>query len=125
MFFLLDPINARLGRPSILEAVRNRRWRVPISFAAGGLMCGFFWEAWNYWSTPKWIYNIPHVNHWHIFEMPLLGWSGYLPFGLELFAMANFVLPLVGLTPIGLQASDRREKDPLLALPPGNQQLLQ
>jgi hypothetical protein len=29
--------------------------------------------------------------------MPILGYAGYLPFGLEVFTMVNFVLPLVGL----------------------------
>jgi hypothetical protein len=102
MFFLLDPINDRLGRPSMLAAVRARNWRVPAAFALGGLMCGFFWEGWNFWAMPKWIYTIPYVNHWHVFEMPLLGWSGYLPFGLELFAMANFVFWVLKFPPLGL-----------------------
>jgi hypothetical protein len=102
MFLLLDPINERLGRPSVLGALRRGDWRLPLCFALGALMCGFFWEGWNYWSMPKWLYTIPYVAQWHIFEMPLLGWSGYLPFGLELFAMANFVFPLLRLGPLEL-----------------------
>ncbi|GAC1514127.1 MAG: hypothetical protein NVS2B16_20310 [Chloroflexota bacterium] len=97
MYFLLDPLNYRLGRPSIIGAVWNRHYLLPLSFAFGALICGFFWEGWNYWSMPKWRYDIPYVGFWHIFEMPLLGWTGYLPFGLELFAMTNFVFPLLRL----------------------------
>ena len=97
LFFLLDPINYRAGRPSLLEALARGDWRTPLCFALGALMCGFFWESWNFWATPKWIYAIPYVNFLHVFEMPLLGWTGYLPFGLELYAMANFVLPRIGL----------------------------
>jgi hypothetical protein len=42
--------------------------------------------------------------------MPLLGWLGYLPFGLELFAMTNFVLPLLGFQPLTLELpAGRRE----------------
>jgi hypothetical protein len=32
----------------------------------------------------------------HIFEMPALGYGGYLPFGLELFALYHFVIGLLG-----------------------------
>lgn len=103
MYLLLDPINRWLGRPSIVGALYGRNWRLPVCFALAALMCGFFWEGWNFWALPKWTYSIPYVNHWHIFEMPLLGWTGYLPFGLELFAMTNFVLPLIGFQPLTLE----------------------
>lgn len=97
LYFLLDPVNEWLGRPSIIGSLWSGSWRLVASFALGTLLCGFFWEAWNYWAMPKWEYNIPFVNFWHVFEMPLLGYGGYLPFGLELFAMTNFVLPFLGL----------------------------
>lgn len=103
---ILDPINAYLGRPSILRALWNHCWRLPISFALGGLFCGVFWEAWNFWSLPKWIYAVPYVDFAHIFEMPLLGYGGYLPFGLEVFTMVNFLLPLVGLGTVTLDADE-------------------
>ena len=48
-------------------------------------MCGFFWEMWNYYAYPKWTYQVPFVDFLHIFEMPLLGFLGYLPFSMELF----------------------------------------
>jgi hypothetical protein len=114
---ILDPINAWLGRPSILRALRNRSWRLPASFTLGGLFCGFFWEAWNYWSLPKWIYAVPYVNFAHVFEMPLLGYAGYLPFGLEVFTMVNFVLPLVGL---GTMTLDTDEPEGGHAQPPSH-----
>jgi len=34
------------------------------------------------------------VNFLHIFEMPLLGYLGYIPFSLELFSIYNFVTGL-------------------------------
>jgi hypothetical protein len=51
--------------------------------AVSALICGFFWEMWNYRSLAKWMYAVPFVNRFRIFEMPLLGYAGYLPFGLE------------------------------------------
>ena len=56
------------------------------------LACGFFWELWNWHSLAKWIYTVPYVDRWHGFEMPLLGYAGYLPFGVT----CALVLQLVG-----------------------------
>jgi hypothetical protein len=50
---------------------------------------------WNFYSYPKWVYRVPFVNFWHIFEMPLLGYLGYLPFALELFALYHLVIGLL------------------------------
>jgi hypothetical protein len=46
---------------------------------------------WNYWSWPQWIYHTPGANHLHVFEMPLLGYGGYIPFALELFGLKNLL----------------------------------
>ena len=56
-------------------------------------MCGFFWEMWNACSYPKWVYHIPGVGFGKVFEMPILGYLGYLPFALELFLLAQLALP--------------------------------
>jgi hypothetical protein len=29
-----------------------------------------------------WKYNLPYVNRFHLFEMPILGFLGYMPFSL-------------------------------------------
>ena len=96
LFLLLDPINYLQGRPSILAWLRQGDWRLVIALAAGALVCGGFWELWNYWAFPKWQYTIPYVDFAHVFEMPLLGYGGYLPFGLEVYAVYHF---LSGLAP--------------------------
>lgn len=51
-------------------------------WSLSGLSCGMLWELWNFYSQEKWIYTVPYVQRFHIFEMPLLGYVGYLPFGL-------------------------------------------
>lgn len=56
-----------------------------------GLACGGFWEMWNFHSYPKWIYTVPGVDCWHVFEMPLLGYAGYWPFGLECLAAVEWI----------------------------------
>jgi hypothetical protein len=87
VFFILEPINHRLGHRTLLERTSERDWRPVISLWIGTLICGFFWEFWNYRSFPKRTYDVPLVGFGHIFEMPVLGYGGYLPFALELFAL--------------------------------------
>jgi hypothetical protein len=86
LFLALDPINAALGNPSIAEQVRVGRWDTVLVLFAAGLTCGIFWELWNVNSMPKWVYDIPFVDRPKLFEMPLLGYGGYLPFALEVYA---------------------------------------
>ena len=73
-------------------ALANGNWSPMLLMAISTLLNGFLWEVWNYGSahpaTPVtnpnyWLYDIPYVNVIHIFaEMPLLGYFGYLPFGI-------------------------------------------
>jgi hypothetical protein len=67
-------------------------WRAAGSWALAALACGFFWELWNLHSDAKWIYTVPFVQRWRVFEMPLLGYSGYLTFGLECALATAWVL---------------------------------
>jgi hypothetical protein len=82
-----------LGRGSpLLSALADGRWPVWAAAALAGLVCGFFWELWNYHSLARWIYTIPWVDRFHLFEMPLLGYAGYLPFGLECALIGDMIL---------------------------------
>jgi hypothetical protein len=49
-----------------------------------------FWEMWNSLSCPKWVYTVPFVSRFKLFEMPILGYAGYLPFGLECALVVDF-----------------------------------
>jgi hypothetical protein len=66
---------------TLLAALADGDWRPLLQPALAALACGLLWEFWNYWSQAKWHYSIPHVQRFHLFEMPLLGYAGYLPFG--------------------------------------------
>ena len=74
-----------LGNRSLLQYTSKGDWRPVLALWFGCLICSFFWEMWNFYSFPKWVYRVPFVNFLHIFEMPMLGYLGYLPFSLELF----------------------------------------
>ncbi len=86
VFFMLDPINALTGSKSLAEEVAEGRWDTLLVLFAAGLTCGFFWEMWNVRSLPKWVYDVPYVGGPKLFEMPWLGYGGYLPFALEVYA---------------------------------------
>ena len=92
-FFLAEPINAWRGRPSLLGYLARGDWRPVAALGLGALVCGFFWEFWNFYSYPKWTYHTPGVGFLHVFEMPLLGFLGYPSFGLELFALLYLIAP--------------------------------
>ena len=110
VFFILDPINYLQGRPSVLSAVKHGEWRLPWSLALGALICGFFWEMWNFHAIPKWEYDIAFFEFWHIFEMPLLGYGGYLPFGLETFAAYHFFAGILGWSKGALYPGDEHRQ---------------
>jgi hypothetical protein len=67
-------------------------WRPLTLSALAALACGFWWELWNVNSLVHWEYTLPHVQAFKIFEMPILGYSGYLPFSLTCLAITEFVL---------------------------------
>lgn len=96
LYFILEPFNIWLGNRSLAHWTQNRDWRPVISLWLGVLLTAFFWEMWNYYSYPKWIYHVPWGDWMHIFEMPLLGYGGYLPFALELYAIYHLILGLFG-----------------------------
>ena len=93
LVLILEPLNHWLGRPHLLEWLKHGDWRPVISLAFGALICGFFWEMWNEWSWPQWIYHTPGAEFLRVFKMPLPGYGGYIPFALELFALRNFLWP--------------------------------
>lgn len=92
LYFIIEPINLRLNNRTLISYFANNDWRPLISLGLGCLICGFFWEMWNYFSYPKWIYYLPMADFLHIFEMPVLGFIGYIPFSLELFALYHLVV---------------------------------
>jgi len=79
------------GEATVLDGLRAGDWRLVVRFSLASLICGFFWEMWNIHSFAKWIYSVPYVHAFQVFEMPVLGFAGYLPFGIECAAVAAWV----------------------------------
>lgn len=91
--------------PTILAPLARGDWREPWLAALAALVCGFLWELWNVHSLAHWVYAIPYVHRFQIFEMPLLGYAGYLPFGLQCLAAGS----LLGGRVLGVGESGRRD----------------
>lgn len=101
LIFLLDPINLKLGRPSMFRDWQNGWYGRTLAACAGGLICGFLWEFWNFWAVAKWIYKLPFLGptlRYHYFEMPVVGLLGFIPFGMECWVMWQTLrIPLDGM----------------------------
>lgn len=94
--FILDPINRWLGYESVLQNFYDGKWLTIVSFSVGTLTTGVFWEMWNFYALPKWVYTIPYLDFWHIFELPFFGYFGYLPFGLIVFTVTSLAFGALG-----------------------------
>jgi hypothetical protein len=89
--FLLEPLNYWLGNDTFLKDVEKKNWTRLWSWLASGLVAGFLWEFWNFWANSRWEYSIPYLDVWRLFEMPVFGYGGFLPFALEVFALYSLL----------------------------------
>jgi hypothetical protein len=72
-----------IGTP--FSSIKLGDWSPCLLMGLATLFNGFFWEMWNFWSSPNnpnyWKYNLPYIQELLVFEMPILGFSGYIFFG--------------------------------------------
>lgn len=84
--FILDPLNLSLGNQTLLKDLERKNWTRLWSWVLTGLVAGFLWEFWNSLAESHWEYSLPYLDSWRIFKMPVFGYTGFLPFALEVFA---------------------------------------
>lgn len=89
---LITSIQLIRDEPTIFDETAEGAWRSVWVMALAALICGVFWELWNFCSLAHWEYTVPFVQRFELFHMPLLGYAGYLPFGLECLAVADLCL---------------------------------
>ena len=98
VIFLLDPLCYWMGGPSMIGDWKAGRWGRFLALMAGGALCGLLWEFWNYWALTKWTYHLPFLGaaeHFRYFEMPWLGFLGFLPVSIECCVAVNFAATLL------------------------------
>jgi len=103
---IITGLQALMQEPTIFSQMAEGDWSGAVSAALAATVCGGFWEMWNYFSLAKWEYSIPLVHRFQIFEMPLLGYAGYLPFGLECAVIGSMLDRL--LSGIGVVSVQKR-----------------
>lgn len=93
---ILTSFQALKGGPQLWSGIAHGDWRAVWLPALAALVCGVFWEMWNWKSLARWVYSVPFVHGLQVFEMPLLGYAGYLPFGLACAAVGMLVCRRAG-----------------------------
>lgn len=88
---LMIALQALNGQRHLFVPVAQGDWRDPWLTVIAALFCGLCWELWNVFSLARWTYHIPHAQVLHLFEMPLLGYAGYLPFGITCAVAAQLL----------------------------------
>jgi hypothetical protein len=92
---LIAVVLDKLGIWTPLRSIGKGNWRPVLVFALTYLAAGLCLECENYFSAARingvaiyseqpafWQYNLPYISRFHLFEMPILGFFGYMPFGI-------------------------------------------
>ncbi len=88
---IITRVQTLRGEAQVFQPLSSGNWRNIWLAGLAGLMCGVFWEMWNVFSLAHWQYAVPFVQRFQLFEMPLLGYAGYLPFGVECLIVARIM----------------------------------
>lgn len=87
----LGPALLLLPFVEIAQCVSPRKLLLDLTLT--GLVAGICWECLNYWAPTHWEYLIlPNVPH--LFEMPLPGYIGFIPFALTVLVVYEWQLRL-------------------------------
>ena len=89
--FLLEPFVYRFGEKSLLRDLGEGKPGKIFLLLIAGLICGFLWEFWNFWTRSKWVYTVPFFENMKGFEMPFLGFFGFPPFAVQVYVMYNLI----------------------------------
>jgi len=90
--FLLEPLNYWLKNDTLLADLAKNDWTRMWSWMLAGLAAGFLWEFWNFFADSRWEYSLPYLDIWRVFQMPVFGYGGFIPFALEVFAFYQLFL---------------------------------
>ncbi len=94
LYFFIEPLNYRLKTVTLWADIEKKNWVNFWSWIFSGLTAGFLWEFWNFWAGSHWEYSLPYLDFWRVFQMPVFGYLGFLPFALEIFVIWNLALAI-------------------------------
>ncbi len=117
---LLEPwVYRRAPERSLLHDLEHGRPGRILRLLASGVLVGLLWEVFNLRARSKWIYTVPGLDGWKLFEMPLPGFLGFPPFAIDCFVIwqalvvAGLAVPRVG--PVFPASAKRRGAATVLA----------
>ncbi|MFN4245638.1 MAG: hypothetical protein ACK4F9_05770 [Brevinematia bacterium] len=90
-FLILDPINYLMQKPSILWYLEKGNYKVIALLSLTGLICGVLWESVNWFASTRWFYTVPILGNIKLFEMPILGYLGFITFSWEIYDIVSFL----------------------------------
>lgn len=108
---LLEPWNYRADpqRSLLGDLERGRPGRI-LRLLLAGLAIGLIWELYNIEARGKWIYTVPGLEGFKLFEMPVPGFLGFPVFALDCFvAYQSLILARVAIGN-GRAAAPRRAR---------------
>ncbi len=88
---IITSVQTLRGEAQVFRSLSSGNWRNIWLAGFAALVCGMFWEMWNVFSLAHWQYAVPFAQGFQLFEMPLLGYAGYLAFGIECLVIARIV----------------------------------
>ncbi len=89
--FTIDGYNYRKGYTSLARDLESGSFKRITAVGLAGMICGLFWEFWNYWAITKWVYTVPFFERFKLFEMPAPGFLGFAFFALETMAFLTLL----------------------------------
>lgn len=111
VWLLLEPLVYR-RRPehSLFADLARGDWTRTVRLLGAGLLVGGLWELYNFWARGKWIYTVPWLEDFKLFEMPPVGFLGFPFFALEAWAMYSALVVLGGAVPVEVGATEGEER---------------
>lgn len=104
---LLEPANYGRDRSrSLLADLSAGSGTRILRLLAAGLVVGLVWETLNWLADARWIYTVPGLERWKVFEMPVPGFLGFPVLALDAFVIYQ-TLALAGLAVRGWIDEDR------------------
>jgi predicted flap endonuclease-1-like 5' DNA nuclease len=98
IWLIAEPLLYRTDREQSLFAdIERGSWGRIARIMAGGLFAGALWESFNSVAQGRWIYTVPFLEHWKIFEMPPVGFVGFAFFALEVWSLYHLLAPRTSL----------------------------
>jgi len=104
--FLFEPINRLTGRASLWSDLSRGDSSRLRALLWSGVICGIFWEFWNWFAAARWFYTVPILQDWKIFAMPIVGYVRFPIFGVVCFAMFSMTEPAVNWVRINMGSKE-------------------